>query len=282
MLVLVLFIYEMNKYEEIIGHKYRIEKQLGNGSFGSIFQGTNIRTREKVAIKSEPNNGDMKSLKNETRVYQYLNGCLGIPKIRWFGTDINNNYMVIDLLGSSLADVIKQHGKRSLDCFLKIGIQMIDILQGIHEKGMIHRDIKPDNFLLDPVKEFDQIYIIDFGLCKTYRQFDTNESIEMKKTKSFVGTANFCSVNSHDLKELTRRDDLESVGYMLLYFYFGSLPWIDQRIINKEEMKEMKIMICRENIGVLFNFLKSCQELSFHERPLYEDYKKRFANSMIS
>lgn len=271
----------MNNYEEIIGHKYRIEKRLGNGTFGSVFQGTNIRTREKVAIKSEPNNGDMKSLKNETRVYQYLNGCLGIPKIRWFGTDVNNNYMVIDLLGPSLADMVKQRGKLSLHCVLKLGIQMIDILQGIHEKGMIHRDIKPDNFLLDPVKEFDQIYMIDFGLCKTYIHIDTNEHIEMKKTKSFVGTLNFCSVNSHDLKDLSRRDDLESVGYMLLYFYFGSLPWIDACGISKEEMKEMKIMMSSENRSVLCDFLKSCQDLSFHARPFYEDYKKRFANYMI-
>jgi len=273
----------MNKYEEIIGHKYRIEKRLGNGSFGSVFQGVNIRTGEKVAIKSETKNSDMKSLKNETRVYQYLNGCLGIPKIRWFGTDINNNYMVIDLLGYSLADVVKQRGKLSLHCVLKLGIQMIDILQGIHEKGMIHRDIKPDNFLLDPVKEFDQIYIIDFGLCKTYIQFDTNEHIEMKETKSFVGTPNFCSVNSHDLKDLSRRDDLESLGYMLVYFYFGSLPWIE-RNVNKEEIKEMKIMMCRENIEIPFilcDFLKSCQGLSFNEKPFYEDYKKMFANSMI-
>lgn len=270
----------MNKYEEIVGHKYRIEKRLGNGSFGSIFQGINIRTREKVAIKSEPNNGDIKSLKNETRVYQYLNGCFGIPKIRWFGTDINNNYMVIDLLGPSLADVMKQRGKFSLECVLKLGNQIIDILQGIHEKGMIHRDIKPDNFLLDPLKEFDQIYIIDFGLCKTYIHVDTNEHIEMKKTKSFVGTPNFSSVNSHNLKELSRRDDLESVGYMLLYFYFGSLPWIEH-VVSKEEMKEMKTTISRENRGVLCDFLKSCKELSFHERPFYEDYKKRFSNDII-
>ena len=270
----------MNEKPKIVGNKYQIEKRLGNGSFGSIYQGFNIRTREKIAIKIESNQSDIKSLKNEVRIYQYLNGYVKIPSLRWFGSDESSNYMVIDLLGPSLTEVVRKRGKFSLHTVLKIGIQMIDILQGIHEKGMVHRDIKPDNFLIHSISEFDQIFIIDFGLCKTYVNQDTNEHIDMRKSKSFIGTPNFASVNSHQCLELSRRDDLESLGYTLLFLYFGELPWNSKIITSREEIffskKELLINENSDFPKIIIQFLSLVQRLDFKEQPLYQEYKNMF------
>lgn len=264
----------------MIANKYQLEQKLGNGAFGSIYQGSNLRTREKVAIKMEPTNSEQKSLKNETRVYQYLNGCPGIPNIRWFGTDSTSNYMVIDLLGVSLTQMIKTDQKNlSLAVIAKIGIQMIDILQGIHDKGMVHRDLKPDNFLLHPTKGIDQIYLIDLGVCKTYLQPETNEHMEMRKTNAMIGTPNFASVNAHHLLELSRRDDLESLVYTLLFLYFGNLPWT---FISREEMMKQKIELIEykdkdpEIHPILIEILNCVRKLDFKQRPFYEKYKNVF------
>lgn len=262
----------------MIANKYQLEQKLGNGAFGSIYQGSNVRTREKVAIKMEPTNSEQKSLKNETRVYQYLNGCRGIPNIRWFGTDSNATYMVIDLLGPSLTQMIKNEQENlSLVSIAKIAVQMIDILEGIHDKGMIHRDLKPDNFLVHPTKGIDQIYLIDFGVCKTYLQSDTNEHIEMRKTNAMIGTPNFASVNAHHLLELSRRDDLESFVYTLLFLYFGNLPWT---FISREEMVKQKTELVenqnQEIPPIFVQILKCIRNMEFKQRPFYEEYKKMF------
>ena len=262
----------------MIANKYQLEQKLGNGAFGSIYQGSNVRTREKVAIKMEPTNSEQKSLKNETRVYQYLNGCRGIPNIRWFGTDSNATYMVIDLLGPSLTQMIKNEQENlSLVSIAKIAVQMIDILEGIHDKGMIHRDLKPDNFLVHPTKGIDQIYLIDFGVCKTYLQSDTNEHIEMRKTNAMIGTPNFASVNAHHLLELSRRDDLESFVYTLLFLYFGNLPWT---FISREEMVKQKTELVenqnQEIPDIFVQILKCVRNMEFKQRPFYEEYKKMF------
>ena len=271
-----------NKFNKMIANKYQLEQKLGNGAFGSIYQGYNIRTREKVAIKMELNTTEQKSLKNETRVYQYLNGSLGIPNIRWFGTDSISNYMVIDLLGASLTQMIKTQKNLSLPKIAEIAIQMIDILQGIHDKGMIHRDLKPDNFLLHPTKGIDQIYLIDFGVCKTYLQSDTNEHMEMRKTNAMIGTPNFASLNAHQLLELSRRDDLESFVYTLLFLSFGNLPWTYQPNTSREEMMKQKIELVENQTpdipSILIEILKCVRNLEFKQRPFYEEYKKMFQN----
>ena len=264
----------------MIANKYQLEQKLGNGAFGSIYQGSNIRTREKVAIKIEPKTSEQKSLKNETRIYQYLNGCPGIPSIRWFGTDSQANYMVIDLLGSSLTDTIKTQKNLSFSSITKIAIQLLDILQGIHDKGMIHRDLKPDNFLLHPTKGIEQIYMIDFGVCKTYLQTDTNEHIEMRKTNAMIGTPNFASLNAHCLSELSRRDDLESLLYTLLFLFLGNLPWTYQGNTSREEIMKQKIELFKnqslEIPSILFEILNCVRKLEFKQRPFYEKYKNMF------
>ena len=132
----------------LIGKKYILLDLIGSGSFGSIYQGENVRTQEKVAIKVEPIKNETKLLKNEATFYQYLSNKQGIPEVKWYGKDNLNYYMVLNLLGESLETIKEQKGTFSLKTTLQIGINVLDLLRTIHEAGLIHRDIKPDNFLL--------------------------------------------------------------------------------------------------------------------------------------
>jgi len=251
----------------VINNKYKLIEKIGEGSFGSIYKGENIRTKELVAIKMEPITNDYKLLKNESIIYQHLTNTIGIPNVKWFGKDENNYYMVINLLGESLQSIKNSRGVFSLLLVLQIGFQIILLLKTIHDKGLIHRDIKPDNFLVSKSEKNKQLYIIDFGFCKTY--INNDKHIEMKRTNSLIGSLTYASINSHNLLELSRRDDLESLGYMLLYLYKGSLEW--QKIEDITKIMSMKQKIIQnENIPeILRNYLKYVRCLEFEETPNY-------------
>lgn len=244
--------------------KYCLQEKIGEGNFGSVFQGYNTRTREKVAIKTEPKAYDLKLLKNETKIYYFLNGLKGVPKVKWFGCDENNYYMVMDLLSFSLEDKrnnAKQH-KFSLQLCFSIGLQILDILELIHSKGIIHRDIKPANFMLN--EKQDQIYIIDFGFCRTY--LDTNgQHIKNKKISSIIGSPLFASISCSQLNEPSRRDDLESLAYMLCYFYLGYFK-------ESPEFKENELPSLVPS--KLKNLLEMIKSLSFDEEPDYFSLKQ--------
>jgi serine/threonine protein kinase len=258
--------------DRIINKKYLIHNIIGVGSFGSIYKGENIRTNEHIAIKVEPIHLNLKLLKNESIIYQYLSDIKGIPKIKWFGKDEVNYYMVIDLLGYSLQKLIQIKKQITLKDTLSIGKMMVNLIKSIHKKGLVHRDIKPDNFLLDLKNK--ELYLIDFGLCKTY--INDNKHIEMKKINSLIGSLNYASINSHNVIELSRRDDLESIGYIMIYFCFGFLEWnfINSNIIlteRSEIVKKMKIDIINEKLPtVLLNYFNYVKKLRFDETPNYD------------
>lgn len=269
----------------MIANKYKILEKIGSGSFGSIYKGENIRTHKLVAIKVEPIKNDLKLLKRESKVYQNLVGSPNIPFVKWFGKDSENYYMVINLLGDSLQDLIsKQPNKAfSFKSTMQIGIKIIEILRYIHEKQIIHRDIKPDNFLLSLDRK--NIYIIDFGFCKSYTK-SNGKHIENKKISNMIGSPNYASINAHKHNELSRRDDLESLGYMLCYFYYGKLVWEDEKNIEniclmKERYNQYQNNeITNEKQYVLYKYLKYVSTLRFDETPDYEYILNIFGDSI--
>ena len=252
----------------IIANKYKLLEKIGAGAFGSIFKGENIRTKDYVAIKVEPILNDLKLLKNESIIYQYLIDNEGIPNVKWFGKDNQNYYMVINLLGDSLQTIMERKHSFSLKLVLQIGIQIIYLLKMIHDKGLVHRDIKPDNFLLGLNNKNKKIYLIDFGFCKTF--LNNDKHIDMKKVNNLIGTNNFASINAHEFNELSRRDDLESLGFMLIYFYFGNLIWKDYT--DNEMIKVMKNTIINDenNPKILIEYFKIIKCLEFKENPNYD------------
>jgi len=263
--------------EAIIGNKYKIISKIGEGSFGQIFKGKNIRTSELVAIKMESIESDTKLLKNESIIYQYLNGLQGVPSVKWFGKDDNYYYMVINLLGDSLQTIKNQKNRLSLKLTLQIGFQALNLLKSIHEKGLVHRDIKPDNFLIGLNNKIKSIYIIDFGFCKTYSLKECGIC-----SNSLIGSPMYASINAHKLIDLTRRDDLESLGYMLAYFYLGSLKWEGSNTLTNEEYIYLKSKIT-ENLmlpEVLVNYIKYVHSLEFEEKPNYELFMDIFRREL--
>jgi serine/threonine protein kinase len=249
----------------IINNKYTIIEKIGVGSFGTIYKGKHNKTDEVVAIKIEPISSKYKLLKNETFIYHYLNKLNCIPKLKWFGKDTINYYMVIDLLGPSLRDIIEKYNKNGLSLLftLEIGIKIMNILKSIHDNKLIHRDIKPDNFLFG-LNDLKDIYLIDYGFCVFY----TNHC-DLEKTSHLVGSLNYASINAHNCFKLSMRDDLESVCYLLFYLHSGKLLW--QEFTNECDILNAKIEIIN-NIkypSILLDLLKYARNLNYNEYPKY-------------
>ena len=258
----------------LINNKYKITEELGEGSFGKIYKGENIRTNELVAIKVESIQNGNKLLKNESIIYQYLVNTPGVPQIKWFGKDFDNYYMVINLLGDSLQTIKNKKRCFSLNLTLQLGINIISLLNVIHDKGLVHRDIKPDNFLFSRNESDKQLFIIDFGFCKTFMTHETHNAV--KKTNSLIGSLTYASVNAHDFIDLSRRDDLESLGYMLIYFLLGELEWQKVTSNMSFEKKNTTTRNLKLNIvndlrvpNIICDYLKQVRRLNFDEAPDY-------------
>jgi casein kinase 1 len=185
-------------------------------------------------------------LTEESRIYKLLQGCAGIPNLHWFGQDGKYNVLVIDLLGANLEQLYNVcNRKLSLKTVLVIADQLLTRIELLHTKNYIHRDIKPENFLVGLGKRSDTIYLVDYGLAKKYKDSRTGNHIEYRENRNFIGTARYSSVNTHLGIEQSRRDDLESIGYVLMYFIRDKLPWQGIKGATKaekyERIKEKKI-----------------------------------------
>ena len=248
---------------------YRLKEFIAEGSFGKIYKGENIYTGDEVSIKIEPKNLDLKLLINESKVYHLLRNKKGIPSLKWFGNDINNYYLITDLLGISLSEILKHSEKLSEKIILEIGKQMLDCIVSFHEMKLIHRDIKPDNFLFGLKENKNQLYIIDYGFCKSYEK--EGKHILNTPCKKIIGTPNYISLNIHHLQSGSRRDDLESWIYILMdLLQFNTWKKFDYER-DPVLFYRFKKDCINENIPIyLKELLTYIRKLSFEENPDYD------------
>ncbi|OAX34482.1 kinase-like protein [Rhizopogon vinicolor AM-OR11-026] len=276
----------------IVGVYFRVGKKIGEGSLGVIFEGTNLLKLTTVAIKFEPRKADDPRLRDEFRSYRTLAGCPGIPQIYHFGQQGLHNILVMDLLGPSLEDLFNMCGRKfSIKTVSMAARQMLSRVQAIHEKSLIYRDIKPDDFLIGcpGTKAANLIHVIDFGMAKHYRDPKTKQHIPYRERKSLNVMARYMSINTHLGRERSRRDDLEALGHVFMYFLRGSLPWQGLKAATNEQRydkigeKKMTIPIndlCEgypEEFGVYLHYVR---KLGFEETPDYDFLRELFTRVM--
>eukprot|EP00252_Welwitschia_mirabilis_P020872 TRINITY_DN5212_c0_g1_i1.p1 TRINITY_DN5212_c0_g1~~TRINITY_DN5212_c0_g1_i1.p1 ORF type:complete len:312 (+),score=46.69 TRINITY_DN5212_c0_g1_i1:465-1400(+) len=275
----------------VVGKKYRLGRKIGSGSFGQIYLGVNIRTNEEVAIKLENAKTKHPQLLYEYKLCKLLQGGSGVPTIKWFGNEGDYNIMVLEFLGPSLEDLFNYcNRKLSLKTVLMLADQMLHRIEYVHSKGYLHRDIKPDNFLMGLGRRANQVYIIDFGLGKKYYDLTALRHIPYRENKNLTGTARYASINAHLGIEQSRRDDLESLGYMLLYFLRGSLPWQGLQggtkkqkydKISERKMSTSVESLCRSYPPEFASYFHYCRSLAFDAKPDYDKLKQMFRDLFI-
>ncbi|KAM9887304.1 hypothetical protein OXX79_013749, partial [Metschnikowia pulcherrima] len=269
----------------VVGLHYKIGKKIGEGSFGVLFEGSNIINGVAVAIKFEPRKTEAPQLRDEYRTYKHLQGCDGIPNAYYFGQEGLHSILVIDLLGPSLEDLFDWCGRRfSVKTVVQVAVQMLNLIEEVHRHDLIYRDIKPDNFLIgrQGFPNENKVHLIDFGMAKQYRDPRTKQHIPYREKKSLSGTARYMSINTHLGREQSRRDDLEALGHVFFYFLRGQLPWQGLKApTNKQKYEKIgdkkrttaAALLCEGLPRQFAEYLDSVRSLPFEAEPAYEEYR---------
>jgi serine/threonine protein kinase len=279
----------MDDIKNLVGttiNNYTITKYINSGSFGNVFEAVHKKTGDKVALKIPIKNDErdgLPSIMSEARIYKNIaNPSNGIANMKIMKNK-DTKIIVMDLLGPSLESLLSKHKRFGMKTIILLAMSMIDIMKHIHTCGYIHRDIKPDNFAIG-YDNTSKLYCIDFGLSKKFLK-KNGEHINFSDKKRFCGTARYASIAAHINQEQSRKDDLESILYILVYMYKGKLPW--QGIKHKDKKERYRLIgekkqqvtpdeLCEGMSKEFVVFLKYVRNLDFDEKPHYSALKKMF------
>ena len=301
-------IYANDKF--ILNGIYRIIKMVGCGAFGEIHLAYDVNMKALRAIKFEMANHKNPQLKHEYSVLEQLNkhdfnnnpnqqqniiatdSFTGVPKVYYFDRlEHKYNFMVMEFLGPSLGDLFQLKERNfGMETVLMLAIQILTRIEYIHEKGFLHRDIKPENFVIGLNEKSNLVYLIDYGLSKRYKDKNSGQHIPYRENKQLVGTVRYASINAHLGIEQSRRDDLEGIGYVLVYFYLGRLPWQNKTDKGKpltQKITEKKLttppeLLCKKMPREFSYYFHYCKNLKFEDRPDYNSLKCMFAELLSS
>ncbi|EDV57497.1 casein kinase I [Drosophila erecta] len=261
-------------------------QKLGSGSFGDIYEAKHLGSGFHVALKVERRDVGPSHLPNEYAVYHLLRHGTGIPKTYQLLSNKRHNVLVMELLGLSLEKLFVLCDRRfSMKTVLMLGEQMVARMEYLHNRRYLHRDVKPDNFLMGYGNSSHLLHLIDFGLAKRYWDTTENKHVRQKHGTRLTGTARYASINALCGGEQSRRDDMESVGYVLMYLLRGRLPWQDLVAKSREQKHEMitemklstsLMSLCAGYPSEFYNCLEYTRKLSFEEEPKYRTIRCSF------
>jgi len=273
--------------------RFRKGPKVGTGSFGDVYEGCDLINNKPVAIKQELR--ESKTFLRELDIMKRLqisDSSIGIPKLLYDGTTsthtLGYRFLVMELLGQNLSELHKSCGGTfTCPTVCKIAVEIITRFEELHEQGVIHRDVKPQNFLISRDPHDSKIFICDFGLSGRYIDDNGNHMLFQTGLKP-IGTARYASMRVHRGYERSRRDDFEAAGYMLIYLLKGSLPW--QGLKLKDRAHKWKVILAKKKETtleeltmncptVLHDFVAYCRAMRFNQRPKYEYWRKRFLST---
>lgn len=273
---------------------YKLKELIGKGSFGKVYKAQHKRTKEYVAIKLEErvfiDDQEQESKLIQESIFLKKINCKYVPVVEWIGRSKFWNILIMQYLGPSLEELFQFCNKKfSLKTICMIAEQILSGIEKIHKKGIVHRDIKPDNFLIGYGKLHNRLYIIDFGLSKKFINTETFQHEDFNQCRQFTGSFRYSSIKNHKGIEQSRRDDLESIGYMFIFFLKGKLPWQGLSGTTKKEKlrnvyekkKNTSIDELCDGIPKEFKlYIKYCRRLRYSEKPDYH-YLKGLIHSLI-
>ena len=277
----------------IFGNRFEVNQSrlLGKGSFGEIYIAQDNQDNYNYCALKIENRTKNYFLKIEKNVLELTKDLIGFPKLITFNSQGESNYLAMELLGPNLSDLFEIcDGHFTIQTTLLLGIQMIERIKNLHSKNYLHRDIKPENFLIGIGYQSNKVYMIDFGLSKKYKDNKMNH-LPYKEHRPLTGTTRYASINNHLGIEQSRRDDLESIGYVLIYFLKKRLPWQGMQGSTKQskydKIMEKKLSV---NINILCKdlpmefsvYLKYVRNLRFDERPDYDFLRNLFIERLYS
>lgn len=279
----------------VIARTWKIRKKLGCGSYGTVYAARRISDGAPVAIKTEKISQNRNLLETEYEFYTWIYNSPphvdvnGIPRAYYFGLHFHHNILVMDRLGPSLFDLSVKYGNFSMKSVFMIGLQALRRLELIHSKSILHHDIKPDNMLMGS-RNKETLHLVDFGLAEYFRNRTTKVHTPFKTGQRTPVSLDFGPVNGHKGYNLSRRDDLESLGYVLVYLRRGTLPWMNIQCTSRERgsiVSSRKIStsiheLCRglpDEMGAYFFYIR---ELQFDEAPNYSLMRQIFREGLLN